>query len=626
MPDTPWNKIFPRNLTARADHAVRGNPAGSRPESGVDNCYPGLEFDQRVLDTTFFPGLSFEFHHSDGARLHSVGLTGPAAEQGLGDPDLPLFLWALCGRTTVDQDEAGAPTFTCTGLNGLDVWRRVHDLLPGTVAVLLGPQPGISSPGSDVVGGSLNGFRQQGRSLVQRDATGAVEAAVLVAARARYLDDGGVIDPEVYLPGELTRTLCAPWQYDFRDCGCFYWAASKPDIVTSSDGRFPNLNFQRRDRTSVPPPIDGATLAGRRAQELDYAELVSDWNSLPVVINDREGDSLGAPPAPAVEELSPEQVLDELDYLATVEHALCVEYLFAHYSLAAPMQLPSGAGTATRRVFAAAFEVFSVAVDEMRHLRWVNEALNLLGRPPNVGRADRIHRQLDRPFALEPLTPEQLDWFIEVERPSQSTASGIDGMYVQLLVTIDRRPDLFPERNRLVHLIKLIINEGVDHFQRFTAVKEQLAGLPPEQYLRPLDQPADDLARSLAELSNQNYEVLLGALSASFALGDRAAGALLEQSRRAMFSLHETNHVLASRGVAPPFTLPAEGMPLPAAGTAWWSALDERAAAGRQARQAVADAGGAPERELMLRQGAAQEELFASMRSLAADPAVPPGP
>ncbi|MGH3943280.1 MAG: ferritin-like domain-containing protein [Pseudonocardiaceae bacterium] len=555
-PESVRGKIFPRNLTARADQIVRGNPAGSRPESGVDNCYPGLEFDQRNLDTAFFPGLFFEFHRPDGARLRSIGPTGPAAEQGLRNADLPLYLWALSGRIAVDQDEASAPTFTCTGLDGLEVWRRVHDLLPGPIAVLLAPIPGISSPGSDVVDGSLNGFRQQGRSIVARDTDGVVQAAVLVAPRARYLDEGGVIDPEIYLPGELTRSLCAPWQYDFRDCGCFYWAASKPDIVTSSDGNVAYLNFQRRDRTSVPPPTDGATLADRREQELDYAELVSDWNSLPVVVNDRENDSLGVPVAPVAEELTREQILDELDYLATVEHALCVEYLFAHYSLAAPMQLPPDADPVTRRVFAAAAEVFSIAVDEMRHFRWVNEALVLLSRPPNIGRADRIHRQLDRPFTLEPLTPQQLDWFIEVERPSQSVATGVDGMYVRLLTTIDHRPDLFPERDRLIHLLKLIIDEGIDHFQRFSAVKEQLIGLAPEQYLRLLDRPADELTRGLAELSNQNYAVLLGALSATFTLGDRAGGTLLEQSRRAMFSLHETNHVLAARGVAPPFTLP----------------------------------------------------------------------
>ena len=617
MPDLepPWGKIFPRNLTARADHIVRGNPAASRPESGVDNCYPGLEFDQRNLDAAFFPGLYFEFHRPDGALLRSVGPTGPGAEQGLGDGDLPLYLWALCGRTTVDQQETQAPTFTCTGLNGLEVWRRVHDLLPGTVAVLLGPVPGISSPGADIVDGSLNGFRLQGRSLVQRDPAGAVAAAVLVADRARFLDDDGVIDPEVYLPGELTRSLCAPWQYDFRDCGCFYWAASKPDIVTSSDGTEPHLNFLRRDRTSLPPPGNLASIDGWQDGELSYAELVSGWESLPVVVNDRENDALGVPPAPAVKEMTREQVLNELNYLATVEHALCVEYLFAHYSLDAPMGLPEGADPLTRRVHTAAFEVFSIAVDEMRHLRWVNEALTLLGRPPNLGRARRIHRQLDREFALQPLTPSQLDWFIEVERPSQAIATGVDGMYVRLLTTIERHPDLFAESERLVHLLKLIIDEGEDHFRRFTSIKEHLAGLTPEQYLRPLDQPADELTRGLIQLSNQNYDVLLGALSATFTLGDRAGGALLEQSRRAMFNLHETNHVLAARGVAPPFTLPDQpALPAPA-GAAWQAAVDERAANARTARQAVADLGGAPEREMVLRQEAAQEVLFAHLRS-----------
>ena len=188
-------------------------------------------------------------------------------------------------------------------------------------------------------------------------------------------------------------------------------------------------------------------------------------------------------------------------------------------------------------------------------------------------------------------------------------------MYVRLLTTIDRRPDLFGERDRLVHLIKLIINEGVDHFERFGAVKEQLAGLAPEQYLRPLDRPADQLTTALLELSDQNYAVLLDALAASFALGDRAGGALLEQSRRAMFSLHETNHVLAARGVAPPFTLPDEPAVPPGTGAARRSALDRRAAAARQARQVVAERGGAPERELVLRQEAAQEELFTRMRS-----------
>ncbi|MFE2124231.1 ferritin-like domain-containing protein [Rhodococcus aetherivorans] len=606
---TPHGKIFPRNLTARADYLVRGNPAGSRPESGVDNCYPGLEFDQRNLDKAFFPGLIMDFHHPDGSRISAVQ-GDPAAGQGLVETDLPLSLWALCGRTSVDQTEQEARTVSCTGLNGLEVWRQVHDLLPGRVAILVGPGPGRTSPGADAVGGNLNGFRLNQSNIVQRGPDGAVEAAVFVADRARYLDEEGVIDPDAYQPGELTRSLCAPWQYDFRDCGCFYWAASKPDIVTSADGLHRDLNFQRRDRTSTPPPSDLVTIAGRRELELDYAELIADWNVLPVVLNDREDDALGLPATPLSAPLSREQVIEELQYLATVEHALCVEYLFAHYSLDAPMRLPADADTRMRRIYAAADEVFSIAIDEMRHLRWVNEALFTLGRPPRLGRADRIHRQLDRPFALRPLTPDHLDWFIEVEAPSQHTGESIDGMYVRLHQTLLRDPDTFPEHQRLAHLIKLIIDEGADHYQRFLAVKDHLAGLTPDDYLRPMhDGSTDPTDMQLLELSDLNYALLLGALNTTLTLGDKAGGVLIEQSRRTMFNLHEVNHVLAARGVAPRFTLHQESPP-----------RIGREAAGASVRAAVTESGNHSEQAMMLRQQAHREALLATLNALEHDP------
>ena len=49
--------IFPRNLTARAATAAQkviGNPVTSRMESGVGNCFPGLEFDVESLILDFF--------------------------------------------------------------------------------------------------------------------------------------------------------------------------------------------------------------------------------------------------------------------------------------------------------------------------------------------------------------------------------------------------------------------------------------------------------------------------------------------------------------------------------------------------------------------------------------------
>ena len=52
-------KLHARNLTARAAAVVRGNPVTTRPEDGVENCFPGLEFDQRNLDKVFLSGLSW---------------------------------------------------------------------------------------------------------------------------------------------------------------------------------------------------------------------------------------------------------------------------------------------------------------------------------------------------------------------------------------------------------------------------------------------------------------------------------------------------------------------------------------------------------------------------------------
>ncbi|MFD3761466.1 LodA/GoxA family CTQ-dependent oxidase [Streptomyces sp. NPDC058622] len=564
MPDlTPDGKIFPRNLTARADHIVHGNPSGTRPESGVDNCYPGLEFDQRNMDKKFFPGLTVDFHRDEGSRVIAVtGGIAAAPAQGLTDADLnvrgqPLYLWALCGRTTVDQPETAAPPINCRGKDGLNVWRHAHDLLPGRIAIVIGPGPGISSPGLASVG-NLNQLRMADNSFVARGPAGRVSLAVLVSDRRLYLNPDGVIDPEAYGPGDLTRSMCAPWQYDFRDCMCFYWAASKPDVTSNADDTVPQMNFLRLNRTPT-PDIDHDVDNARRSLEMDYPDVIADWNVLPVVLNDRESDSIEDPTPPAGQELSRQELIERLRELATVEHALCVEYLYAHYSLNAPRELPATAlpGSLVARTHRAADEVFQVAVDEMRHMRWVNEALGTLGEAPVVQRAEKIERY-KHDFALRELDEKQLKWFIDVEKPSRNLGTSVDGMYVELHQTLVKEPPQIPEAGRLAHLIKLIIDEGEDHFQRFTAVKSHLAPFTPAQYLRTL-RPGNGtpLQTELLELSDQYYAILLGLLESTFAIGDRAGGVLMAQSRTVMEFLHQTNHLLALRGIAPRFTLPA---------------------------------------------------------------------
>jgi len=85
-------KIFPRNLTARAAVEVVGNPVNTRLESGVGNCFPGLEFDHRNLDRRFFPGLVFEFTEAGVLLLHT-DLNDPALDEN------PGVKKALAGKT-----------------------------------------------------------------------------------------------------------------------------------------------------------------------------------------------------------------------------------------------------------------------------------------------------------------------------------------------------------------------------------------------------------------------------------------------------------------------------------------------------------------------------------------------
>ena len=301
--DTLEIKIFPRNLTAYADHIVRGNPPITRPESGVDNCFPGLEIDQRNLDKAFFPGLIFEFHHTEvGAKLLGVKEDSMPFEKGLRQSDLSqpggLYLWALIGRTTLDPTENIIKEFFGFSGIGILAWRLVHDLLPGRIAILIaqdspvGAEPIDGAFVSSFIKNEFKPLYDSGGSIIQRNQEGQIEIAAFVDERAGYLDDYGVIDIDSYEPGDLTRSLCSPWQFDFRDCACYYWASSKPDLVANSDGSNTHLNFLRKDRSEEPSDLDlTQPINWNVRKELRHDDLINGaWNNLPVVINGKESE------------------------------------------------------------------------------------------------------------------------------------------------------------------------------------------------------------------------------------------------------------------------------------------------------------------------------------------------
>jgi hypothetical protein len=79
-------------------------------------------------------------------------------------------------------------------------------------------------------------------------------------------------------PGELSQGLCSPWQNDYRECACYYWAASRPDyvnVVAADDGTSRGDNWMQREQT-------GSYLPDNRDPErmLTYDDLFEKWEKV----------------------------------------------------------------------------------------------------------------------------------------------------------------------------------------------------------------------------------------------------------------------------------------------------------------------------------------------------------
>lgn len=578
------SKILPRNLTARADRIVFGNPSVSRPESGTDVCTPGLEIDLRTLEERFFPGFVWDFERSDGAILVDMApeVQGLKREECF-VPARPVYLLALAGKSNASDTE---PTFFgLNGPGGRSAWRRVRDLAKGRVAILIGPKDGpVKDLNRAKTFSKLAQALNDGKPQIERPPNGPFDYAVLAADRTGYLDETGAII-DIYEPGELTKGLCAPWQFDFRDCGCNYWAAGKPDMLVNPDphkeGKY--RNFSRNRKTNADAP-DVTGYSARKKQIYTNAEMVAGgWKDLPPVIDDKEQDVRQPPYVAPVEGLfNEEQIGAELCYLATVEHALVVEYLYAAYSV----NPESPEGRSASRV------IVSIAIDEMRHLLWVNEVLQILGYYPSIGRASvlgadpelavgcckrapvpfledgsrhaerarlaskpgeapRRSKYLHMESKLCHLSIKCLDYFIDVERNSRT----LNGLYSHLSSSIAvniKDPGI---QARALPILRLIIEEGEDHFERLVQVQKTLAPLPANSWLHKLKIPPTGSQNADYKETEAHYHLLLHVISTAFHL-DNGGPALLQMAKEIMTDLDEHIRVLARQGIAFDWPLP----------------------------------------------------------------------
>jgi hypothetical protein len=545
-------KLLPRNVAAlrrgqnpqATVHPVSGNPVSTRLESGVGNCFPGLECDLRNLERRFFPFLEVDIEEiQTGPRIRVAAVDTVGVQTAVAEGQIPAAAAAIYQQIAGDLSQgrtwlvaAMRGTF---GPLGNQTITDVTNLRPPSA----GPNRRPADPWTAIR------LLTEGTE-VQLTLRRGNMARTLTGKRARYLDDNGAL-AKMFLPGELTQSLCSPWTHDFRDCGCFYWASNHPDIVLpplpTPVPPIPEINtpvpWERAERslTDLPTPAGESD-----PDELSYYEINNKWQMLNVVI---EGREVVGPYQPGTFVAQPfankAELITHLRYAAGVELAVIHEYLAAAYSLRTTGIPPA----LNDDVVAARAELMRITYSEMRHLRAVNDVLRALDSAAPFVPALRVASEVPgsqpgslRPVAPRPATAQALQDFIDIEKPSVS----VDGLYSRILASLELLGS-----DEMEQTIRSIMADGQDHFETFEFIREWLARHSPVDYLRAPNLTVPPANDALHKTLQQKYRDLLERLFSGYTLGIPAGASDINMARNAMLGnsgLEGAAEAIASAG------------------------------------------------------------------------------
>jgi hypothetical protein len=256
--------IDPKNLSAQLTYRAAGNPPSTLPDSAISNCFPGLEFDFRNIWRRLFVGL--EMHEADNIVIRGEGdyqrLEGHRLLRVDGQPTVVL---AMGPQRPNGSDQLLTTQYSPDGAWTLEWSNAMAKVL------------------DEHVGGTVTGEFTKDPSPLPAGIPDDPSKLIQVELHVRPLfatNEAGqrlaVIDEAAVGPGELTQSLCSPWQNDYRECACYYWAATRPDYVNvepdidgSSHGNI-WMGKYRQPREYVPDNL-------RDSRLLTYEELFRDW-------------------------------------------------------------------------------------------------------------------------------------------------------------------------------------------------------------------------------------------------------------------------------------------------------------------------------------------------------------
>jgi hypothetical protein len=238
--------IKARNLTAQLQYPGKGNPPTTHPHSAIFNAFPGLEMDFRNVWRRILKGL----------QLHEASNLVVAVDE---DADPRLRMLASGWRLMFIEDTKVMATVKGPLIAG----GPTVDLPDTTFQETIMPlewSNALAQVLHEHAGRRVHCKFQNVLDMTQPMAEFDIELRPFFATsklNGEFIKQP-VISRELAPPGELTQSLCSPWQSDYRECACFYWAANRPDYVNveaGPDGASTGNNWMQRDRTPETPKV-----------------------------------------------------------------------------------------------------------------------------------------------------------------------------------------------------------------------------------------------------------------------------------------------------------------------------------------------------------------------------------
>ncbi|HET9099002.1 MAG TPA: hypothetical protein VFN62_01310 [Acidobacteriaceae bacterium] len=264
------------NLTAQLHHQAVGNPISSRPVTSVANCCPGLEVDFRAVWRRMFKGIVLREYDNLVIDV-DPDVTDPAIRALVGqhllrvrlseEDSSPKFLMYTPIMGPASSDPDGEIRLT-TQLNPQGIapveWSNA------LAAVLRGHQ------GKRVICDFTKDLPPEQKEMMQEIDEEQKNYITMRLEVRKFFDEGtAVISKVLANAGELTQGLCSPWQNDYRECSCYYWASARPDYINvqpAGNGLSKGDNWFQIERTGTYVPDDYAD-----SRLVLYDELFLDW-------------------------------------------------------------------------------------------------------------------------------------------------------------------------------------------------------------------------------------------------------------------------------------------------------------------------------------------------------------